>query len=93
MTDDPVAAIRVRLVEISDELRALPDTDFSGKHKLNLEADALRQQLAEQSAEGSEETLSRWADRSGRKTSHTPDEDLERAKAALIQPSDGGGGA
>ena len=92
MKDDPLSAARKRMGEISDELRSLPDDDFSRKNKLNIEADGLRRQLTEKPDADTEATMRRWADRSGRKGAHTRDDDLERAKAAIVSPIDGAGG-
>ncbi len=92
MDDGEVNNVRQRLVAISDELRALADDDFGGKHRLNVESDELRQRLA-QLSDGDSQVLKDWADRAGRKNSHTPDDDLEAAKAALVSPIEGGGAA
>lgn len=83
--------IRLRLGEISDELRALPSTDFESKHRLNTEADTLRGQLSEL---GQDSDVSRqWAERAARKSSHTADDDVEAAKAAIVSPIEPGGAA
>ncbi|MFT5026334.1 MAG: hypothetical protein ACI9CV_001094 [Ilumatobacter sp.] len=83
--------IRRRLGEIGDELRALPDDDFSGKNRLNLEADSLRQQLSADPDHDGDAILSGWAERSSRKGAHTPDNDVELAKARIVSPGDSGG--
>ena len=84
--------IRRRLGGISDEIRALRDDDFSGKNQLNLEADSLRRQLAADPDHDSKAILSGWAERAGRKGAHTPDDDVERAKAGIVSPGEGGSG-
>ena len=93
MNDDSLTSARKRLGEISDELRSLPADDFSGKNRLSIEADALRRQLTNSSDTDAEATLRSWAERSGRKGAHTSDDDLERAKAAIVSPMEGGGSA
>jgi hypothetical protein len=91
MTADPMTSVRRRLGEISDQLRSLPDDAFSAKNQLSIEADALRRQLTDWFGTDTEATMSRWADRSARKGTHTADDDLERAKAAIVSPIESGG--
>lgn len=93
MPDDALTAARIRLGEISDETRLLEDDDFRAKHDLNVEADDLRRVLAEGSHKDAEAMLRSWADRSARKNGHTADIELERAKAAIVSPIEGGGSA
>lgn len=83
--------IRRRLGEISDELRALPDDDFPGKNELNLEADSLRRLLAADVDLDSQAIRDGWAERAGRKGTHTPNDDEERAKSGIVSPGEGGG--
>ncbi len=90
MNDLSPSQIRSRLGEISDELRALPDDDFPGKYQLNLEADSLRRQHAADPGHDSEAILAGWAERSGRKGAHTPDDDVEMAKARIVSTGEGG---
>lgn len=90
MNDLSPTEIRRRLGEISDELRALPDDDFSGKNQLGLEADALRRQLAGAPDVDAEAIMDGWAKRAARKGAHTPDYDVERDKAAIVSPGEGG---
>ncbi len=89
MSDETSDRLRQRLVAISDELRGLPGNDFAGKHRLNKEADTLRQQLSDLG--GDSETLRQWADRAARKSSHTVDDDVEAARAGIISPNESGG--
>ncbi len=89
MGDGEVHNVRHRLVAISDEPRALADDDFGGKHRLNVESDELRQRLA-QLSDGDSQVRKDWADRAGRKNSHTPDDDLEAAKRPSCRPSRAG---
>ncbi len=85
--DVAVDRIRRRMIEIADELQSLAADDFSARHALNVEADGLRRQL--QSLVADEVgTLAAWAERAGRKGSHT--EDVEAAKAAIVSPGEGG---
>ncbi len=90
INSDEVDQIRARLVSISDELRTLAADDFAAKHQLNVEADELRRQLG-QFSDGDSEIQRRWADRSARKGSHTTDDSVEAAKAAIVSPGEGGG--
>lgn len=90
MNDLSPSQIRRRLGEISDELRALPDDDFPGKNRLNREADSLRRLLAADPDHDSEAILDGWAERAGRKGSHTPDDDFELKKAGIVSPGEGG---
>lgn len=89
MSDESTDRDRQRLVEISDELRDLPGDDFAGKHRLNKEADILRGRIAELG--GGSEILQQWAERSARKQSHTVDDDVESARAAIVSPNESGG--
>ena len=92
---EPMAAeeIRRRLVEIDDEVRSLPATDFPAIHRLRSEADGLRRQLSELAGDGDDATLRAWSDRAGRKGSHETDDELEQAKAAIVSPMESGGGS
>ncbi len=83
--------LRNRLVEIADELRALPADGFAAKHSLNLEADACRRQLAELIADHDASLLEEWSGRAGRKGSHSVDNDVEKGKARIVSPMEGGG--
>lgn len=90
MSDEELDRIRLRLVEISDELRALPSTDFAGKHRLNTEADTLRNQLSELGKDS--DIPQQWAERAARKSSQAVDDDVEAAKASIVSPIESGGG-
>lgn len=83
--------IRKRLVEIDDELRTLPADEFALKHSLNVEADALRDQLTELTRSGDAAVLGEWADRAGRKGSHSSDNEVDQGAARIVSPMDGGG--
>lgn len=63
---EPDEILRLRLVQISDELGALPDDAFAEKHELNVEADEVRAALREYEGDQSEK-LDEWAKRSARK--------------------------
>lgn len=92
MSDETAGRIRQRLGEITDELRGLSSTDFVGKHQLNVEADALKRELSQLSELGDDsEIRRRWAERAARKSSHTADDDVEAAKAAIVSPNESGG--
>ncbi len=82
--------LRRRLVEIDDELRSLPADAFAEKHKLNVEGDLVRSQLPNTT---DDPTASAWAERAGRKGSHTVDDEVEAAKAAIVSSGGGDGGA
>lgn len=73
-------ALRLRLSEIAAELGDLSDFDLPAKHRLNLEADELRNRLSPPS-EDDAERLKDWASRSGRKGKHAHDPE---AAAALV---------
>ena len=92
MSDSSAERIRQRLVQLTDELRALPADDFASKHRLHSEADQLRRQLSERGRD-SDDTLRQWADRAARKATHTVDDDVEAARAAIVSPGEGGGSA
>lgn len=91
MRDETPDQVRQRLVEISDELRRLSSTDFAGRHRLHSEADTLRRKLSELG--GGSDTRRRWAERAARKASHTVDDEVEVAKAAIVSPTESGGSA
>ena len=83
----PDEILRLRLVQISDELRALPADAFAEKHELNLEADEVRKALSEYEGDQSEK-LNEWAERAGRKGLVLSDEEqlalaIEQAKGAV----------
>ena len=84
--------LRMRLVQISDELGALPDDSFAEKHELNVEADEVRAALREYEGDQSEK-LNEWAERAGRKG--IPLTDQEQLEQAVVQTrgSVGEGGA
>lgn len=83
-------SLRHRLAEIHAELAALPPDAFGEKHDLNIEADQLRQAQRDLMQDRLDEASDDWAERAARKGSHTQDENLDAAKAALIQPGEGG---
>lgn len=83
-------AIRRRLAEIHAELSALPTDAFVQKHALNTEADQLKQDQRDLMQDRLDEASDEWSNRAGRKGSHTQDDQLEGAKARLIQPGPGG---
>ncbi len=85
MADQP-NELRRRLVEIDDEIRALPTDAFAARYELDKERDLLRTQLAELVESELGPVAEQWAERSGRKGSHTTDYDVERAKAAIPSP-------
>ena len=83
--------LRKRLVEIADELRALPADGFAAKHRLNLEADSCRRRLMELSRDNDGCLLEEWSDRAGRKGSHSVDSEVEQGKARIVSPMEGSG--
>lgn len=89
MNERTPSLIRRRLGEISDEIRALPHDDFSGKNQLNIEADSLRRQLAADPELDSEAILSAWAERASRKGTHASGDDADLAKAKIVSPGEG----
>ena len=89
-SDFSATEFRRRLVEIGDELRALPSDAFAAKYALHTEADSLRGLLSETVNPDSEAALKRWAGRAGRKGSHVLDYDAEQAKASVICLGEGG---
>lgn len=88
--EDPARELRRELVEIDDAVRALPSDDFAGIHALRSKADKLREHLAQIVETEQSTTLARWADRAGRKGTHSVDDDVEQAKAAIVSPGEGG---
>ena len=89
---DEASVIRGRLVIIADELRVSADDDFATKHRLNTEADELRQRLSELTDDdATRATMESWATRSGRKNAQQTDYDVEAAKARMDKSGEGGG--
>lgn len=84
----PQQILKMRLVHISDELRALPADAFAEKHELNLEADEIRKALSEVEGDQSE-ALAKWAERAGRKG--IPMTDDEQRAAGQVQAKGGPG--
>lgn len=72
----------MRLVQIDDELRALPSDAFAEKHELNLETDEIRNALSELEGDQSE-ALKEWTERAGRKGA--PADDAEQRAAAQVR--------
>ena len=75
---EPAEILRMRLVQIDDELRGLPADAFAAKHELNLEADEVRKALAEVEGDQSE-ALDEWNKRSARKSTHEIDPEVAKA--------------
>ena len=84
MTTDQPQALRARLVEIDDELRALAGDAFAEKHALNLESDELRAQLDEAVGDDAQAAAREWAERAGRKGEHTQDVEQDEGRARVI---------
>lgn len=78
----PSQILKMRLVHISDELRALPSDAFAEKHELNVEADEIRNLLREVEGDQSE-MLAKWAERAAGKG--IPMTDDEQFRAAYVQ--------
>lgn len=76
--------IRERLVRIDDELRALPSDAFSRKHALLTERDGLRAELRTLLGVELAAASDDWAERSGRKGTHSVDEDEQTAAAIRV---------
>lgn len=90
MSERSTKEILQRLGEVSEERDALASDDFRGKHRLNLEADELRVELAEQSSDH-EELLKEWAKRAARKSTHSADDEAESAELSIVSASEIGG--
>ena len=88
---DRDAELRERLAANAAEAAALAPDDFSGKHRLGVEADELRAELQELAEPGLAEVADQWAERAGRKGSH--EHDPEVAKGAIVSPGEGAGGS
>lgn len=88
-TDDPIV-LRQRLAQIDDEIRSLPADDFARKYELSTEADRLRESLANEMTEDLEAVGREWAERAGRKGSHSLD--THQVKGAIVSPIESGGG-
>lgn len=88
----PEDLLRMRLVQIDDELRALPSDAFAEKHELNLETDEIRNALSELEGDQSE-ALKEWTERASRKG--TPASQDETWASAIVQAKGniGAGGA
>ncbi len=82
--------LRRRLIEIDDEKRGLASDAFALKHKLNIEADGLRLELASQLGSEIDAANTGWAERAGRKGSHSVNEEQLIAQARIVSPSEGG---
>lgn len=80
--------LRRRFVEIADELRSLPADAFARKHELATEADTHRARLAEVLESDLREAGDQWAERAGRKGTHSVDEGEKLAGAAIPSPVD-----
>ena len=76
--------IRRRLVEIDDELRALPDDAFAAKHPLRTEQDACRAELRVLVGHELGDMNDHWADRAGRKGTHSVNEDEQQQAAVRV---------
>ena len=92
MSEPTPEGIRARLVEIDDELRDVPDNSFARKHELNKEGDAKRDELRAILQPELDAASGEWAERAGRKGTHSVAEDEKIAQAGLISPGEGGGG-
>ncbi|MGI9623055.1 MAG: hypothetical protein ACR2PK_09490 [Acidimicrobiales bacterium] len=88
MSDLSPEMIRERLVELDDELRALPSDAFARKHELNTESDELRRQLAEQLGDDIDDANAGWAERAGHKGTHSVNEGEQIAQAGIASPID-----
>ncbi len=80
--------LRQRLVEIDDEVRGLPADAFASKHELLTEADQLRALLGEALEDDLQAIGEEWAERAGRKGTHTVNEDEKIAQAGIPSPVD-----
>ena len=83
--------IRARLVEIDDALQRLPSDAFAEKHNLLTEADGHRASLASELGAELDAASDEWAERAGRKGTHSVDEDEQAAQAAIVSPGEGAG--
>jgi hypothetical protein len=89
MSDDHTT-LRARLVAIDDELRWLPADAFADKHALNREADSLRSVLRTELSADLDAASDEWAERAGRKGTHSVNESEKAAAAAIVSPGEGG---
>ena len=78
------AEIRQRLAEIAGELQGLPPDEVARNRELMAEARPLRESLEEMARRDLETARKRWAERAGRKGSHTVDP--LHAKARIASP-------
>ena len=85
VTDEP-QSIRARLVELDDELRGLPSDAFARKHELLTEGDRHRKRLAELLQPELDAASDEWAERAGRKGTHSVDEGEQLGAAAIVSP-------
>ena len=90
--DDAADARRQRLVEISEETRALPSDAFARRYELQTEADSIRRELADLVSDDLRRAKSEWTERSARKGAHAG-LDPSEAAAGIVSPGEGGGGA
>ena len=86
---DPVE-IRRPLVEIGDTVRALPSTSFADKHVLNVEADRLRADLRRIEGTELDAASAEWAERAGRKGTHSVHEGEQAGAAKIVSPGETG---
>lgn len=90
MTDQLPGQLRARLVTIDDELRCLAADAFAAKYALQSEADTHRQLLRLLLESDLDDASRDWADRAGRKGTHSVNEDEQRAAAAIVSAGEGG---
>lgn len=90
MSEPTADSLRLRLVEIDDELRSLAPDAFAEKHELLTEGDRHRKMIAELLGSDLDAATSEWAIRASRKGTHTVDEAEMAAKAAIVSSGDGG---
>ena len=90
MSEPDPNAIRSRLVSIDDQLRQLPSDAWVQKFVLQTEGDELRKQLRLLLEAELDEASDAWAERAGRKGTHSVNEEELLAQAAIVSPGEPG---
>lgn len=77
--------LRRSIVEIDDQVRALPADAFAEKYRLQTEGDELRRALWAVADPG-DEVLASWAERAAGKNAQAVDDEVELARANISSP-------
>lgn len=78
--------LRCSIVEIDDQVRALPVDAFAEKYRLQTMGDELRRALSAVADPG-DEVLASWAERAAGKNAQAVDSEVELAKANIQSPN------